>query len=186
MTTPSATTVGELQWTLSEPIVIPDSGNGDTTKDSTEGGSGALVGGIIAILVLAGVGIAFVLLRSRPEEDDDWFEAFDELDETEDSAPTPAPRSSRSLDDIRSPGDEFTAGDPPEERRRTLFDEVDGRGSTEEYVHEEAFESEDNTEEATEDAGISVDEDGTEWWEDEEGVWWYREEGWEDWAVWEE
>lgn len=186
MTTPSATTVGELQWTLSEPIVIPDSGNGDTTKDSTEGGSGALVGGIIAILVLAGVGIALVLLRSRTEEDDDWFEAFDELDETEDSAPTPAPRSSRSLDEIRSSGDEFTAGDPPEERRRTLFDEVDGRGATEEYVHEEAFESEDNTEEATEDADISVDENGTEWWEDEEGVWWYREEGWEDWAVWEE
>ena len=41
-------------------------------------------------------------------------------------------------------------------------------------------------EEETEDDGISVDEDGTEWWEDEEGVWWYREEGWEDWAVWEE
>ena len=37
-----------------------------------------------------------------------------------------------------------------------------------------------------EDDGISVDENGTEWWEDEEGVWWYREEGWEDWAVWEE
>ena len=41
-------------------------------------------------------------------------------------------------------------------------------------------------EEAEEDDGISVDENGTEWWEDEEGVWWYREEGWEDWAVWED
>ena len=42
-------------------------------------------------------------------------------------------------------------------------------------------------EEATEeDDGISVDENGTEWWEDEDGTWWYREEGWEDWAVWEE
>ena len=41
--------------------------------------------------------------------------------------------------------------------------------------------------EATEeDDGISVDENGTEWWEDEDGTWWYREEGWEDWAVWEE
>ena len=185
MTTPSATAEGELQWTLSEPIVIPNSDNGDTTKDSTEGGSGALVGGIIAVLVLAGAGIAFVLLRSRPEEDD-WFEAFDELDETEDSAPIPAPRSSRGLDEMRTSGDDFIAGDPPQERRNSLFDEVDGRGTVEEFGRDEEFESEDNTEEETEDDGISVDENGTEWWEDEEGVWWYREEGWEDWAVWEE
>ena len=37
-----------------------------------------------------------------------------------------------------------------------------------------------------EDDGISVDEDGTEWYEDELGVWWYREEGWEEWAEWKE
>ena len=67
-----------------------------------------------------------------------------------------------------------------------MFDEVDCRGTVEDYDHEEGFESEDDTDEATEDDGISVDENGTEWWEDEEGVWWYREEGWEDWAVWEE
>jgi hypothetical protein len=186
MTSSSAATEGELQWTLSDPIIVPNSDNGDTSKDNSKGGSGALVGGIIAILVLAGVGIAFVLLRSRPEEDDDWFEAFDELDESEDSTPAPTPRSSRSLDEIRNSGDEFIAGEPPEERRRTLFDEVDGRGTVEDYDHEEGFESEDDTDEATEDDGISVDENGTEWWEDEEGVWWYREEGWEDWAVWEE
>ncbi|MBT6528341.1 MAG: hypothetical protein HOM04_07505, partial [Euryarchaeota archaeon] len=186
MTSSSAATEGELQWTLSDPIIVPNSDNGDTSKDNSKGGSGALVGGIIAILVLAGVGIAFVLLRSRPEEDDDWFEAFDELDESEDMAPVAAPRSSRSLDEIRNSGDEFIAGEPPEERRRTLFDEVDGRGTVEDYDHEEEFESEDDTDEATEDDGISVDENGTEWWEDEEGVWWYREEGWEDWAVWEE
>ena len=40
--------------------------------------------------------------------------------------------------------------------------------------------------ETTEDDGITVDENGTEWWEDEEGTWWYREDGWEDWAVWED
>jgi hypothetical protein len=186
MMSSSAATEGEIQWTLSEPLTLPNTDSGDTSNDSSKGGSGALVGGIIAILVLAGVGIAFVLLRSRPEEDDDWFEAFDELDETEDSAPAPTPRSSRSLDEIRNSGDEFIAGEPPEERRRTLFDEVDGRGTVEDYDHEEEFESEDDTDEATEDDGISVDENGTEWWEDEEGVWWYREEGWEDWAVWEE
>ena len=150
----------------------------DAQKEAVETVNGPL-------LVLAGAGIAFVLLRSRPEEDD-WFEAFDELDETEDSAPIPAPRSSRGLDEMRTSGDDFIAGDPPQERRNSLFDEVDGRGTVEEFGRDEEFESEDNTEEETEDDGISVDENGTEWWEDEEGVWWYREEGWEDWAVWEE
>ena len=87
---------------------------------------------------------------------------------------------------MRTSGDDFIAGDPPQERRNSLFDEVDGRGTIEEFGRDEEFESEDNTEEETEDDGISVDENGTEWWEDEEGVWWYREEGWEDWAVWEE
>ena len=52
----------------------------------------------------------------------------------------------------------------------------------------EAVEAEEETwdEDASEDDGITVDENGTEWWEDEDGTWWYREEGWEDWAVWEE
>ena len=44
----------------------------------------------------------------------------------------------------------------------------------------------DEEESTPEDDGITVDEEGTEWWEDEEGVWWYREDGWEDWAVWED
>lgn len=34
--------------------------------------------------------------------------------------------------------------------------------------------------------GVSVDEDGVEWWEDEDGQWWYRPPGEEDWYVWDE
>ena len=30
--------------------------------------------------------------------------------------------------------------------------------------------------------GITIDENGTEWYEDEVGVWWYREQGMDDWA----
>ena len=39
-----------------------------------------------------------------------------------------------------------------------------------------------------EDAGpdVSVDEDGTEWWEDDEGVWWYRNPDMDDWERYEE
>ncbi len=34
--------------------------------------------------------------------------------------------------------------------------------------------------------GISVDEEGCEWWQDESGVWWYRSIAMEEWAVWNE
>ena len=33
---------------------------------------------------------------------------------------------------------------------------------------------------------ITVDEDGTEWWQDESGVWWYRSVSMDDWAIFEE
>ena len=74
----------------------------------------------------------------------------------------------------------------PSDRRPSLFDEVDNRvsypGDVSEEVHEEQYDSEENSDVD----GITTDEEGTDWWEDEEGVWWYREEGWEDWAVWED
>ena len=103
----------------------------------------------------------------------------------------PISKPSRSLDEIISEGGQISDEEPPEERRSSLFDEVDGRGKIEEFdTHEEEIEeveAEVETEEsASEGDGITVDEEGTEWWEDEEGVWWYREDGWEDWAVWED
>ena len=49
--------------------------------------------------------------------------------------------------------------------------------ANEEYVEEEYSEYEE-----ADDSGISVDEHGTEWYEDEVGVWWYREEGQDDWS----
>jgi hypothetical protein len=41
-------------------------------------------------------------------------------------------------------------------------------------------------EEEDEDDGITVDEDGVEWYEDEEGSWWYREPDAADWVLYEE
>ncbi len=54
----------------------------------------------------------------------------------------------------------------------------------EEYVEPAAEESYDDG--GGQDADISVDEDGTEWWEDESGVWWYRSVDMDDWEVWED
>ena len=49
-----------------------------------------------------------------------------------------------------------------------LFDEAEGIESVEDE-HE------------AQDDGVTIDEDGTEWYEDETGVWWYREAGMDDW-----
>jgi hypothetical protein len=189
MSSPSAITEGELQWTLATQLEVDEPV--DMESDEAKGGSGALVGGIIALLVLGGLGAAFVLLRPRAEEDD-WFEEFD--DEEEEDSP-PATKPSRSLDEMKSEDTGETVDLTPQERRPSLFDEVDGRMDIEDFQDSEEFEEETETleeeneqvtEETAEDDGITVDEDGTEWWEDEEGVWWYREDGWEDWAVWED
>ncbi len=40
--------------------------------------------------------------------------------------------------------------------------------------------------EEEDDDGITVDEDGVEWYEDEEGSWWYREPDAADWVLYEE
>jgi hypothetical protein len=185
MTTPSATTEGELQWTLAPQMEMDEST--DTNPTEPKGGSGALVGGIIAVLVIGGLGAAFVLLRPRPD-DDDWFDEFD--DEEDEDEPAPVTKPGRSLDEIKSEERDIQ-DEAPKERRPSLFDEIDGRGDIEEFdtdeeEFEEAEEAEEEVEAEAEDDGITVDEEGTEWWEDEEGVWWYREEGWEDWAVWED
>ena len=41
-------------------------------------------------------------------------------------------------------------------------------------------------EEPAEVDGITVDDDGTEWWEDEQGIWWYRTPEMDDWDAYEE
>ena len=43
-----------------------------------------------------------------------------------------------------------------------------------------------NPNEEDEDEGYSIDENGVEWFEDEDGYWWYREPGQDDWQAYEE
>ena len=45
--------------------------------------------------------------------------------------------------------------------------------------------SDNSADSASDDSGITVDEDGTEWWQDEAGVWWYRSVSMDDWAAFE-
>lgn len=43
-----------------------------------------------------------------------------------------------------------------------------------------------NPDKEEEDEGYSIDENGVEWFEDEDGYWWYREPGQDDWQAYEE
>ena len=186
MTTPTASVEGELQWTLGEQPEVEEPVNQAPTEN--KGSAAIIVGGVIGLLVLIGAGAGVVLLRNSEEEDDDWYLDEDEAPEPK-AVEKPTKPTSKSLDQLKSEGHSIDDVEAPEERRSSLFDEFDNKdqGEIESYDVEEALTSEEDTIEAEEeDDGISVDENGTEWWEDEEGVWWYREEGWEDWAVWEE
>ena len=194
MTEPMATTQGEITWTLGE-MPVDNGGTNDVADDAEGAMTPVLVGIGIVIALIAGIG---GVLYMRNSMDDDFFDDDDDEDYYEQAmaAPdqTPGAKSlnlntSKSLDELKQSGKELH-DDAPEglASSPTLGSSADAFefGAT----AEDAVSSEDDGGEAwdeeTEDDGITVDEDGTEWWEDEEGVWWYREEGWEDWAVWEE
>ena len=192
MSTPTASTEAELQWTLGEqPEVVQPV---DTTPTETKSSAPLVIGSILGVLVLIGGGAAVVLLRNAEEEDDEWY-ADSTGEEEPEVVEKPTKPSSKSLDELHSEGKTLDDVEGPKERRPSLFDEFDNN-TVESYDESEVAELtehlgeeeeyEESHDEAEEDDGISVDENGTEWWEDEEGVWWYREEGWEDWAVWEE
>ena len=205
MTEDTASTEGEITWTLGEmPAQVVDD---DPIEDEAEGAMTPVLVGIGLFIAIA-VGVGGVLyLRSRGDLDFD-----DDDDEEEDyfeqalAAPEPSTRSksvdlgtSKSLDELKGSGKSLHS-DAPEglAASPTLGSSADAFefGATAEDAtsseDEEAAEMADDEEETweeeatEEDDGISVDENGTEWWEDEDGTWWYREEGWEDWAVWEE
>ena len=188
MTTPTASTEGELQWTLGEAPEVDTPV--DTDSDGTKSNAPLIIGSIIGILALIAGGAGVILLRKSDDEEDDWYaESIDDVEPEIIEKPTKP--TSKSLDQLHNEGRSLDDIEGPKDHRPSLFDEFDNNtvesyDETEVEDLEEALEDEETSEEGEDDDGISVDENGTEWWEDEEGVWWYREEGWEDWAVWED
>ena len=205
MTEDMAATEGEIVWTLGEmPAEVVDDA---PIEDEAEGAMTPVVVGLGLLIAIVG-GIAGVLYMRRDLEDD--FDDEDEDDYYAMAMDQPANRSEtisvldlgskKSLDELKDSGkdiheaapeglaaspslgssaDAFEFGATAQDAAPLAAEEeaVDS-GDEEEESYDETFEESDD--------GITVDEDGTEWWEDEEGVWWYREEGWEDWAVWED
>ena len=141
------------------------------------------------MLILGGVGgvaviglAVFIVLRMRNSDFEDWDE--DDLDlEPEVDAQT---RASKPLP-VGVALDEF--------EDKTIVDESPDRPDVinefeedyEEYSEDTVAESTEDEyseydESGEEDTGITIDEHGTEWYEDEVGVWWFREPGQDDWA----
>ena len=187
-------------------------GNGnDNVSDDKSGGeeSQTLIyilagaGGIIGLLA-----IVIVIVKISRDEEEDWDEddlEFDDPDAGYGRASRPeelpigyalddikqessAKRPSVIVEDISE--EEAEKADPfniSRERPDSDYNYDDGEGYDEHSEGgelDETQESDDQSEQG--DEGISLDEEGTEWWEDEEGVWWYRTSEMEDWAEYEE
>lgn len=178
----------EIQWTLiGENVVVepnPQENNTNQTTDTKDSSSSdntvLILGGVGGVAV---IGLAvFILMRMRNSDFEDWNE--DDLDmEPDIEAPQ---RASKPLP-VGVALDEF--------EDKTIVDETPDRPDVinefednDDYVIESDESSGEYTEEVnsdydeSDDSGISVDEHGTEWYEDEVGVWWYREEGQDDWS----
>ena len=146
------------------------------------GGAGtAIVAGLIWILMIA--------LRRKRENADTWTE--DDFDNDDDpisysedkrvSKPLPV---GLSLDEIKYEGAEEIEYYVPQNRDNSLFAEVEGREVIDEPESENraSNHSEDEYYVEEDNSGVTIDEDGTEWYEDDVGVWWYRDPGMDDWA----
>ena len=186
----------EIEWDLKEQedLVEPEPVDEDTnktavTKDESKSDNTILiVGGISAFAVLALV--IFIVLRIRNSDLEDWDE--DDLDlepevEVQSRISKPLPVGV-ALDEFE---DKTIVDDSPDrpDLINEFEDDIADYDSSDEPINEEIEESQEeydeyeNYEETTEDdSGISVDEHGTEWYEDEVGVWWFRDPGEEDWS----
>ena len=186
MISPSATLEGELVWTLGE-MPIEDGSTREVQDDEASSSTTPIVVGLgLFLAVVALVGGVLVLRRRGNEdlfgedededEDEDFMGDFPDDDSTAEALDL---SSSRTLDDLKNDGKDLYEDAPEGADSPSL---VSGGADT--FVFGATEQSVEESESS--DDGITVDEQGTEWWEDDEGVWWYREDGWEDWAVWED
>ncbi|MGB1865047.1 MAG: hypothetical protein ACPHQC_02230, partial [Poseidonia sp.] len=134
-------------------------------------GAGLL--GLVAIVLL---GLAVMFFRSNGS--DDWDDDdYDDDDEDEDS-----PRGPTSGPTGPAPGPSGPAPGPSGPAPGPSGPAPGPSGPA--PVQEEVVEAEESSVE--DDESYRVDEDGTAWWEDDEGTWWFRLEGEEDWQEWTE
>lgn len=167
-----------VEWTASQDV--PE----DTSKtdgDNKESSNTLLYGGIgVAVLALISLVVVGYRRASTGFDDDEFYGSDDEFP-PEKSEPAQEIPEGRPLDEFE---DKTISAEPEiiERPGDSLISELSGEDSNDFIEEHEEPQAEEAEEAAEEDDGISVDEYGTEWWEDENGTWWYREEGAEDWA----
>ena len=167
-----------VTWTASQYVEEPTADGEEKSSSNT-----ALYGGIGAVVVILAIA-GYVILNRRASAafGDESFYEEEEFIEGDDE-PIEIPEG-KPLDEF----EDKTISDEPEVIERpgdALISEVDDSGDdADEDVSEKSETAVEETSE--EDDGISVDEYGTEWYEDEVGTWWYREEGAEDWSEYHE
>ncbi|MEZ8139996.1 MAG: hypothetical protein QMC43_05500 [Candidatus Poseidoniaceae archaeon] len=175
---------GEINWNLESEIIDNSEVETNKTAPTSTKSNTPLFIGIGAFIVLAIIVGAVVFLKPKDDDfdfgDEDWSEEETALT-TRPQPDSVVAKTSKPLDELKAEG-AIIEDDAPAGPSSQLFDEVDG--GTEyhsEVVETEQIESAEQSED-----GITVDEKGTEWYEDEVGVWWYREQGWQDWAEWQD
>jgi hypothetical protein len=172
---------------------VQDIGPAPVADDASSAMTPVLVSIGLVIALLAAIG-GVLYLRGRgdldfnddDDEEEDYYEQAMAAPENTGRPKSVDLASSKSLEELKDSGKplhsdapEGLAASPSLSTSADAF--VSGATAEDAVAEEETWD-----EEAAEDDGITVDENGTEWWADEDGTWWYREEGWEDWAVWEE
>ena len=169
-------TSGTVEWTASQDVPEDTSKTDGDGKESSNTLLYGGIGGVLLVLVILG----YVMLNRRAGAgfDDDEFYGEEDNFPIEKDEPVLEMPEGRPLDEFE---DKNISVEPEiiERPGDSLISELSGEESNdiiEEHQEPEAEEA------AEEDDGISVDEYGTEWWEDENGTWWYREEGAEDWS----
>ena len=185
----SIPTASLLRWSIENPIIDnTDPGESTDSSSSLQGLLLPIGGGLLALVVVIFAVSKIVASRSNREDEDDgddWYEEAmdmvqppDEIEEKED-----IPVKTKSLDDLKAEGKTIGEEAPEDRGIDFSFGPKGQMSDVEESIDEEVHEDE---QDETSDDGITVDENGTEWYEDELGVWWYREQGWDDWAEWQE
>ena len=176
----------DIQWTLKgenvvvNPVIPEDNNTENQTSTSTQESSNStvlIIGTIVGIAVIGMV--VFIILRVRNSDLEDWNE--DDLDmepEVEvDRISKPLPVGV-ALDEFQ---DKTIVDESPD--RPDVISDFEEDSYYEENVQEYEEEYEEEYQESSnDDSGITIDEHGTEWYEDEVGVWWYRDPGEEDWS----
>ena len=169
-----------VTWTADLFVEVQTDPDGEEKSSSNM----VVIGGIGAgVLLLAVVGFVLYRKASADFEDEVFYEEQDEIVEEEEDEQVEIPEG-KPLDEFE---DKAISAEPEiiERPSDSLISEVTA-SNADTFDEEPEVEEEESTEDTDEDDGISVDEYGTEWYEDEVGTWWYREEGAEDWSEYNE